>query len=120
MQVLCVNPTLLTQDEAPPGRCCRMRRRRRSRACSGFVTPTPTGSTPWVATTGEYTAQCQRRKRRQLAAGQPRRHSLTIRLNTSRNCWDRDWGLHLYDVNIALGNLVKTVAIQTQSYEFEN
>ena len=29
-----------------------------------------------------------------------------------------EWGLHLYDVNIALGNLVNTVAIQTQAYGF--
>jgi hypothetical protein len=27
--------------------------------------------------------------------------------------------LHLYDVNIALGNLVQMVAIQAASYEFE-
>ena len=31
-----------------------------------------------------------------------------------------EWGLHLYDVNIALGNLVNTVAIQTQAYGFEH
>ncbi len=31
-----------------------------------------------------------------------------------------EWGLHLYDVNIALGNLVNTVAIQTQAYGFES
>ncbi len=29
-----------------------------------------------------------------------------------------EWGLHLVDVNIALGNLVNTVAIQTQAYQF--
>ena len=29
-----------------------------------------------------------------------------------------EWGLHLYDVNIALGNLVNTVAIQAQAYAF--
>jgi len=27
-----------------------------------------------------------------------------------------DWGLHLYDVNIALGNLVDTVALESAAY----
>ena len=30
-----------------------------------------------------------------------------------------DWGLHLYDVNIALGNLTRTVGVQGQVFAFE-
>ena len=31
-----------------------------------------------------------------------------------------EWGLHLYDVNIAVGNLVNTLGVQIEAYGFEH
>ena len=78
----------------------------------GLFTGTPTGSDAVGGLPGQYTAQCQHENGATWLQVKPVGSSLTIRLKTSRNCSGREWGLHLYDVNIALGNLVNTVAIQ--------
>jgi Protein of unknown function (DUF3089) len=118
MQVLCVNPTLLNQDggEGPllpyasttpfPGEL-------------GFFQEAPTGSTPWVASPGEYTAQCHDENGASFLQVNPVGTAVDPPSYVKEELGP-DWGLHLYDVNIALGNLVKTVAIQAQAYTFEN
>jgi hypothetical protein len=123
-QVLCVNPTLLAQSGsagvlqpyAPttpfPGTL-------------GAGTPTPTASTPWVETQGLYTAQCKHENgatwlQVSLAGGvgEEVANDLVAHNEFAEELAGPEWGLHLYDVNIALGNLVHTVAIQSQSYSF--
>jgi hypothetical protein len=118
MQVLCVNPTLLSQNGGTgpllpyasttpfPGEL-------------GFFQEAPTGSTPWVASPGEYTAQCHNEDGASFLQVNPVGTAVDPPEYVKEELGP-DWGLHLYDVNIALGNLVKTVAIQSQAYMFEN
>jgi hypothetical protein len=117
LEVVCVNPTLLNQNGGEgallpyasttpfPGEL-------------GFFQESPTGTTPWVESVGEYTAQCHHEN-----------GASWLQINPVGTAFDPpsfvkeelgpDWGLHLYDVNIAAGNLVKTVAIQSATYAFE-
>ncbi len=123
VEVMCVNPTLLTQDGSTgsllpyasttpfPGEL-------------GLAAPAPEASTPWVAEPGVATAQCKHENGASWL-------QVTL-VGTSPSVLDEriakheipletlgpDWGLHLYDVNEALGNLVKTVAIQSDIYTF--
>jgi hypothetical protein len=116
-QVLCVNPTLLTQNGALgwlqpyasttafPG------------SLGGGLPKLEGFTTPWVTSPGEFTAQCKHENGASWlqitqAEGDPRQPAVET--------LGPEWGLHLYDVNIALGNLVKTVGIQAQVYGFEN
>ncbi len=125
-QVLCVNPTLLTQNGSAgvlqpyspttpfPGTL-------------GEGTPTPTASTPWVQTKDAYTAQCKNENgaswlQVSLAPDVTPEQSADLLAHNeiAEELVGPEWGLHLYDVNIALGNLVNTVAIQAQAYAFDN
>ena len=126
LEVACVNPTLLQQNgsvgtlipEAPttpfPGTI-------------GPGSPTPTASTPWVQTTGTATAQCKHENGAtwlniafKEGISQTVQEDLAAHNEVPLELIGPEWGLHLYDVNIALGNLVNTVAVQTQAYGFEN
>jgi hypothetical protein len=72
-------------------------------------------STPWVAYPGEYTARCR------SAGG-----ATWLQIDTAPGSSDRrpvvrqsqgaSWGLHVVDVNIALGNLVALVGGEAASY----
>lgn len=81
----------------------------------GFLgSPAPSVTTPWVAFPGEYTARCRTKGdatwlQISPAGGRDRRPDLTaIR--------DAAFGLHVLDVNIALGNLVRLVQDQVAAY----
>jgi hypothetical protein len=72
-------------------------------------------TTPWVTYPGLYTAQCTSRGgatwlqiKVQKSPGDPR-PTVTATLGP-------DWGLHLSDVNLALGNLVHDVQLQEAVY----
>ena len=125
MEVLCVNPALYTQNgsagtlipEAPttpfPGTI-------------GPGSPVPTATTPWVETDGTATAQCKHENGAtwlnvafKEGISQTVQEDLAAHNEVPEELVGPEWGLHLYDVNIALGNLVNTVAIQTQAYGFE-
>jgi hypothetical protein len=118
-QVLCVNPTVLAQGPHAgptfayyptlnayggkfPGPL-------------GFVVQAPKASTPWVAAPAEYSAQCEARNGAswlQLSLGDetdPRERIFET--------LGPEWGTHLVDVNVALGNLVGLVGIQALAYE---
>ncbi len=72
-----------------------------------------------MASVGEYTAQCHKEN-----------GASWLQINPVGTAVDPpgyvkeelgpDWGLHLYDVNIALGNLVRTTAIQAAAYAFQS
>ncbi len=124
--VLCVNPTLLTQNGgvgnllpyAPttpfPGE-------------QGGAVPAPTASTPWVLGPGALTAQCKNENGASWlqvgfseAVTEELKAVLLAENLLPEELIGSEWGLHLYDVNIALGNLVNTLAVQIQAYGFEH
>jgi len=118
-QVLCVNPTLPIQAPLPgptlsyyptfnayggkfPG-------------LLGAVVQAPKASTPWVAAPDEYSARCEHRNGASW---------LQLNLNSASDPRERlletlgpEWGTHLVDVNVALGNLVPDVAAQGAFYQ---
>jgi len=116
-EVVCVNPTLLAQNGSA-GPLFPYASTTPFPGALGYFQQVPTGSTPWVASVGEYTAQCHKEN-----------GASWLQVNPVGTAYDPteyvaeelgpDWGLHLYDINIALGNLVKTVAIQSATYAFE-
>jgi hypothetical protein len=118
MQVLCVNPTLLSQNGGT-GPLLPYASTTPFPGTLGFFQESPTGSTPWVASPGEYTAQCHDENGASFLQVNPVGTAVDPPEYVKEELGP-DWGLHLYDVNIALGNLVKTVAIQSQAYMFEN
>jgi hypothetical protein len=70
--------------------------------------------TPWVSFPGLYTAQCESKGEstwlqvRATTTGDPR-PTVTASLGP-------DWGYHLEDVNLALGNLVNDVKEEEAAY----
>jgi hypothetical protein len=113
LQVLCVNPASLSGGTGPlqpyfgtakfPGPL-------------GLVLPAPPSvPTPWVASPGLYTAHCE------SAGG-----ATWLQVDTTGIAGDQrqvvfqtlgpGWGLHLFDVNLALGNLVELVRQQEAAY----
>jgi DUF3089 family protein len=125
LQVACVNPALLTQT----GQAAALRPYASTTPFPGVLgqfSPAPSAPTPWVATPGLYTGQCKHENGAswlQISlAGSPSEMELKEREEhneLAEELLGPNWGLHLYDVNIALGNLVSTVAEQSQSYGFE-
>jgi hypothetical protein len=115
LQVLCVNPTLLAQT----GRSGPLLSYQSTKAIPGFLEhylQVPAAPTPWVATPGQYTAQCKHSGEATWLqatdvgpAGDPR-EQLAETLGPS-------FGLHLEDINIALGNLVGVVSLQSLAYQ---
>ena len=109
LQVLCVNPASLSGGTgallpyfgtAPfPG------------LLGVVLLPPPSVPTPWVATPGLYTAHCE-------SSGS----ATWLQVDTTNIAGDQRavvnqalglaWGLHLYDVSLALGNLVDLVRQQ--------
>jgi hypothetical protein len=113
LEVLCVNPASLSGGTGPlqayfgtakfPGPI-------------GLVLPAPPSvPTPWVATPGLYTAQC-------VSSG----GANWLQIDTTDIAGDQrqvvfetlgpTFGLHLFDVNLALGNLVDLVRQQAAVY----
>jgi hypothetical protein len=126
MQVLCVNPTLLTQSSAA-GPLLPYASTKKFPGVLGAFAPAPSASTPWVTMPGLAEASCKHENGAtwlQISlAGSPSEEVIKAREEhneVAKELLGPDWGLHLYDVNIALGNLVKTVAIQAQAYAFDN
>jgi hypothetical protein len=117
-EVVCVNPTLLTQNGATGG-LVPYASTTPFPGALGLFQEAPTGSTPWVAAPGEYTAQC----RKQNGANWLQVTPVGTAVDPPeyvKEALGPDWGLHLYDVTLGLGNLVRTTAIQSAAYAFEN
>jgi hypothetical protein len=118
LQVLCVNPTLLVQNGASGA----LLPYESTTTIPGFLesfVQVPSAPTPWVADPGHYTAQCEHVGNKTWLqatdvgpAGDPRE----VRAETL----GPTFGLHLDDINIALGNLIKLVSVQSATYAFEN
>jgi hypothetical protein len=73
----------------------------------------PTAPTPWVAYPDRYTVQC-------TSAGGADWLQVTAAPGDARptvaQTLGPTWGLHLYDFNIALGNLVSLVGHEAAAY----
>ena len=118
LQVLCVNPTLLLQGS----RSGPLLQYESTTPVPGFLSSfwqAPKAPTPWVATPGLYSAQCKHTGADSWLQvndvgphGDPR-ELLAETLGPT-------FGLHLYDINLALGNLVGMVALQSQVYDLEH
>ncbi len=116
-EVVCVNPALLSQSGAT-GPLLPYASTTPFPGGLGLVQETPTGPTPWVAAPGEYTAQCHKENGASWLQVNPVGTAVDPAEYVKEELGP-DWGLHLYDVNIALGNLVNTTAIQAAVYAFE-
>ncbi len=125
LEVACVNPAILQQNGSA-GTLLPLAPTTPFPGVIGPGSPTPTASTPWVETTGTSTAQCKHENGAtwlniafKEGISQEVQEDLAAHNEVALELIGPEWGLHLYDVNIALGNLVNTVAIQTQAYGFE-
>ncbi|HLI31313.1 MAG TPA: DUF3089 domain-containing protein [Solirubrobacteraceae bacterium] len=113
-QVLCVNPTLFFQSGSE-GPLLPDYPTRPFPGLLGIVTQTPKAPTPWVSYPGQYDARCRNENGAswlQLSyVGAPGdvREQL-------RETLGPQWGTHLVDVNVALGNLVLDVRLQSFVY----
>jgi Protein of unknown function (DUF3089) len=113
LQVLCVNPA------SPGGRTMTLKAYRRTTPFPGPLGPAfdppPSAATPWVEYPHLYTAKCE------TANGATWLQITDIgtpsdqRVRVSDGL-DPTYGLHLADVNIALGNLVDLVRAQATKY----
>jgi Protein of unknown function (DUF3089) len=119
-EIACVNPTLLTQN----GGSGALEHYESTTAFPGilglFSGPPPVSSfgTPWVRLPAQYTAQCHKENGASWLQINPvgegdERPGVQELLGA-------EWGLHLFDYNLALGNLVKTVKLQAATYAFEH
>lgn len=119
-EVVCVNPTIAEQNGAagalePYASTEPFPEKNELK----YVTPVPEVSTPWATTPGLYTAQCHKEDGASwLQVNQV--GTVPSKISPVEEQLGPQWGLHLYDINIALGNLVKTVGIQATAYELED
>jgi hypothetical protein len=109
-EVLCVNPALAVQREgAGP-----LLRYESTTPLPGFTAPP--GPTPWVSMPEQYTGECKHANGAswlQLTSlGGAERDPVTEAIGP-------EWGTHLQDVNVALGNLVAMAAAQSATYQGE-
>jgi hypothetical protein len=112
-QVLCVNPA------SPSGGSAPLSPYFPSASVAGGLgsngSEAPAAPTPWVTEPGLYTGRCEYsdaaswlQVNAPVRAGDPR--------PVVSQTLGPTWGLHLVDVNIALGNLVKLVGDEARSY----
>ncbi|MFL5886554.1 MAG: DUF3089 domain-containing protein [Thermoleophilaceae bacterium] len=73
--------------------------------------PPPSADTPWLQPTDHYTARCETSNNANVLMISPVDGARTLTPSP-----DDTWGVHLVDVNIALGNLVDVVGRQTATY----
>jgi Protein of unknown function (DUF3089) len=119
-EVLCVNPTLAEQNGqvgsllpyAPTARLGYARNRDEA----------PEAATPWVEEVGLVTAQCEHRNGASwLQVSPPEGVSAEVTADRAahheqvKELMAPEWGLHVDDVNEALGNLVGMVGIEARS-----
>jgi hypothetical protein len=117
-EVLCVNPTQLVQDDNAAGPLLPYYS---TTPFPGFLhgfTQVPAAPTPWVSTPGQYSAQCRRGgganwlQVNDVGPPEDPREMVQETLGPL-------WGTHLADINLALGNLVAMVGLQSLAYELD-
>jgi hypothetical protein len=113
-QILCTNPAALSGGKAAlhsyfateplPGVLGTL-------AKAQFDNKAPTATTPWVELDGHYEAECANQGGASVLMISPVGSAVPLKPEP-----DASWGLHLVDVNIALGDLVDDVKAQSQAY----
>jgi hypothetical protein len=71
----------------------------------------PPVASPWESAPGAYSAQCSSVGGANVLAVTPRRGAPVIHPSPVAS-----WGLHLVDVNLALGNLISVVRSESVAY----
>jgi hypothetical protein len=71
----------------------------------------PLAPTPWLQPPGHYDAQCVEANGASVLMTSDQDGAVHLHASP-----DATWGLHLADVNIALGNLVDLVGTQAKAY----
>jgi hypothetical protein len=113
LQVLCTNPaalgggagTLRAYDPVRPFPGAL------GAAVNAFVGPLPNVPTPWLRPPGRYTAHCSN-----AGGASVLQIAATDGARVLQPSPTPQWGLHLGDVNLALGNLTDLVARQAAAY----
>jgi pimeloyl-ACP methyl ester carboxylesterase len=111
LEVLCTNPAALAGGS---GRLQALFRTERFPGLLGAVTgEPPEAQTAWAALPARYTARC-------INEGGASWLDVTARPGDPRHTVSQTlgpaWGLHLYDMNLPLGNLVEVVRRQASAY----
>jgi hypothetical protein len=112
-EVVCVNPTVPVQD----GQAGSALGYYSTEPFPGPLKPSvqvPKGTTPWVATPGEYSAQCE--KANGASWLQLTRTSTDDPREALLETLGPLWGTHLDDFNVAMGNLLAMVGGEANSY----
>ncbi len=111
----CVNPAELSGDGG------RLRAFTRSDAFPGLIGGviktmfygfTPTASTPWISPGERYRGSCTQYGRAHVLRIRPASAGTVLPLEAP---WP-DWGLHFFDLNLALGNVLTVVDAQITAY----
>jgi hypothetical protein len=85
----------------------------------GGATQTPVAPTPWVGTPGQYSAQCRHGNGASWLQVTDVGPAEDPREQVQETLGPR-WGTHLADINLALGNLVPLVGLQSFVYRLQN
>src|SRR5262249_41862807 len=93
-----------------------------TQAPKSWVVPEQTIETPWVSVPGLLTSRCATNENATYLEitvhgnpGGPRVADITGDIGANGNI-QANWGLHLIDVNLAMGNLLDIVGQQTKAY----
>jgi hypothetical protein len=91
-----------------------------------WVSPERPVATPWVSVPGLLTAECKSNEHATYLEvtvhgdpTDPRTDDIIGDLGTADRI-QADWGLHLVDINVAMGNLVEIVAEQAKAWAARN
>ena len=121
-QVACVNPTFpLAQSltsRSFVGPALSYYPTRPFPGLLGSFVQSPKASTPWVATPAEYLAQCKSNNGATWLNLTP--SSAADSRERIEETLGPEWGTHLVDVNVALGNLVPEVGVQAAVYTLQH
>src|SRR3954452_6266809 len=114
LKVICVNPaklahqgelkSLLPSEPFAPGIIAALLLRL-------YGGPPPSADTPWLQPSDHYTARCETSNGAHVLMISPVGDARTLTPSP-----DDTWGVHLVDVNIALGNLMKVTAAETKTW----
>jgi hypothetical protein len=118
LQVLCVNPADLSGATAPLDPYFPTRSTATGLGLLSGLVP-PKLPTPWVTEPGLYSGQCQSQGGATWLQVSAPIHAGDSRATVGQTLGPA-WGLHLVDVNIALGNLVDLTRTEAAAYQAEH
>jgi Protein of unknown function (DUF3089) len=114
-EVLCTNPARLGGGDAPLRTLARTDRI--PGVLGALIGETPAAPTPWAALPGRFTAGCRDEGGASWLQVTPAPGDARLTLSESLG---PGWGLHLFDVNLPLGDLVELVRRQAKAHRRSN